>query len=91
MLAAVSERASSALSIPVALRARFAEEEEPEVGSSSSCERSKPRDFLTADFAVLGAARAEDSSAAKRASFSAFLRAASCFFCSASSLREGGG
>lgn len=75
--------------MPVALRAVRAEDEEV-VGpllSSSSWERSRPRVFLTACFEFLGAVVfVEDSSAARRASFSAFLRAASCFFKSASSL-----
>ena len=89
--AEVKERASRALSIPVALRAGAAAVEEEGVGKeSSSCERSRPRVFLTAVLAPapLGVERASCSSAARRASFSAFLRAASCFFCSASSLED---
>lgn len=70
--------------MPVALRAES--EEERLLVSESSWERSRPRVFLMAVLEVLGVARAEDSSAARRASFSAFLRAASCFLCSASSL-----
>ena len=69
--------------MPVALRAGLAVDDE----GSSSWERSRPLPvFLTAVFEFLGAARASFSSAARRASFSAFLRAASCFFCSVSSL-----
>ena len=79
------ERASRALSIPVALRAALPFEVEDE-GSSSSEERSRPLVFLTAVLVFLGVGRASFSSAARRASFSAFLRAASCFFASASSL-----
>lgn len=79
------ERASRALSIPVALRAGFALDADEE-DSSSREERSRPLDFLTAVLAFLGAERASFSSAARRASFSAFFRAASCFFASASSL-----
>lgn len=88
----VRERASRALSMPVALRAKFAlglsfvEEESGE----SRAERSRPRDFLVAvlAFAPLGVARASFSSSARRASFSAFFRAASAFLASASSLEE---
>ena len=78
------ERASRALSIPVALRAGFAFDADEE--GSSSEERSRPLDFLTAVLAFFGVGRASFSSAARRASFSAFFRAASCFFASASSL-----
>ena len=79
----VSDRASRALSMPVALRADGMEDEE----GSSSWERSRPLPvFLAAVLEFLGVARASFSSAARRASFSAFFRAASCFFCSASSL-----
>ena len=85
-LAEVSERASRALSIPVALRAGLAFEVEEE-GSSSREERSRPLVFLVAVLLFLGVGRASFSSAARRASFSAFLRAASCFLASASSLR----
>ena len=73
--------------MPVALRAPGALVEEE--GASSSCERSRPLVFLTAVLAFLGAARAfavSFSSAARRASFSAFLRAASALRASASSL-----
>ena len=86
----VSERASRALSIPVALRAPGAVEDADDEGSESSCERSRPRVFLTAvlAFAPLGVARASFSSSARRASFSAFLRAASAFLASASSLLQ---
>lgn len=80
------ERASRALSIPVALRAGLAFDDADEDGSSSSEERSRPLVFLTAVLAFLGVGRASFSSSARRASFSAFLRAASCFFASASSL-----
>ena len=71
--------------MPVALSAGLIVSE---VSGASSWERSRPRVFLTAVFAPapLGVARASFSSSARRASFSAFLRAASCFFCSASSL-----
>lgn len=73
--------------MPVALRAGLAVSE---VEGSSSWARSRPRVFLMAVFAPapLGVARASFSSAARRASFSAFLRAASCFFCSVSSLKQ---
>ena len=81
----MSERASSALSIPVALSAGLALEVDEE-GSSSSEDRSSPLVFLTAVLAFLGVGRASFSSSARRASFSAFLRAASCLFASASSL-----
>ena len=86
-LAEVRESASRALSIPVAFRAGlfFVTDEED---SSSREERSRPLVFLTAVLAFLGVERASFSSAARRASFSAFLRAASCFFASASSLRK---
>lgn len=63
-------------------------------GSSSSCERSRPRlgpaVFLTAVLDFLGAARAgsEASSWAARASRSAFLRAASAFLAASASLSE---
>ncbi len=55
---------------------------------SSSWERSRPLVFLVAvlAFAPLGVGRADFSSSARRASFSAFLRAASAFLASASSL-----
>ena len=81
----MSERASRALSMPVALRARLPLEVDEE-GSSSSEERSRPLVFLTAVLVFFGVGRASFSSAARRASFSAFFRAASCFFASASSL-----
>ena len=84
------ERASRALSMPEALRVGAALEEKEEEGASreSSWARSRPRVFLTAVFALapLGVARAVASSAARRASFSAFFRAASAFLASASSL-----
>ena len=84
------ESASRALSMPVALSARFAFELSfDEEGSGESREeRSRPRDFLVAvlAFAPLGVARASFSSSARRASFSAFFRAASAFLASASSL-----
>lgn len=89
----MSDKASNALSIPVALRALrglFG-------GSSleSSWPRSRFRDgaaevFLGADFVFLGLEGALRSSSARRASFSAFLRAASAFLDSASSLVGGG-
>ena len=84
----VNDSASSALSIPEALRSparRLAG------ASSSSCERSRPRDGV--DFFAaclppppLGLDGCEASSAASWASRSAFLRAASAFLASASSL-----
>lgn len=74
-----------ALSIPVAFRAAGLEEEEEEEGSSSWA-RSRPRVFLGAALEDFGVARSPFSSSARRASFSAFLRVASSFFCSASSL-----
>ena len=85
-LAEVRDRASRALSMPVALRAGFMEVD----GASSSWERSSPLVFLVAVLALapLGVARAFFSSSASRASFSAFLRAASAFFASASSLQR---
>ena len=70
--------------MPVALRAGSAFEVED---SASSWKRSSPFAFLTAALEFLGAARASFSSAARSAPFSAFLRAASAFFASASSLR----
>ena len=76
--------------MPVALRAGFAFEVPG--SSSSSWERSRPLVFLTAVLAFLGAARAlavSFSSAASRASFSAFLRAASAFLASSASLMVG--
>ena len=83
--------------MPEALRAAVDEDEE---GSASSWERSRPRetgagvaaeDFLVAVLALapLGVARWVDSSAARRASFSAFLRSWSWRLASASSLLEG--
>ena len=84
------ERASRALSMPDALSARFEVglSFDEEVSGASREERSRPRVFLVAvlAFAPLGVARASFSSAARRASFSAFLRAASAFLASASSL-----
>ena len=84
------ERASRALSMPDALSARFEIRLslDEEVSGASRAERSRPRVFLVAvlAFAPLGVARASFSSAARRASFSAFLRAASAFLASASSL-----
>lgn len=80
--------------MPVALRVGFVVEEEGGLveEEGSSWERSRPRDFLRADLALadLGVGRSDFSSSARRASFSAFLRAWSCFFCSASSLFFGG-
>ena len=72
--------------MPVALSAGLVFEEEEGSSSSSREERSRPRVFLTAVFVFLGVGRASFSSAARRASFSAFRRAASCFLASASSL-----
>lgn len=69
--------------MPVAFSAGLVFDEE---GSSSREERSRPRVFLMAVLVFLGVGRASFSSAARRASFSAFRRAASCFFASASSL-----
>lgn len=56
--------------------------------SASRAERSRPRVFFVAVLALapLGVARRAFSSSARRASFSAFLRAASAFLASASSL-----
>ena len=73
--------------MPVALRAGFTLFEVEAEGSESSWERSRPLVFLGALLEFLGVARASFSSAARRASFSAFLRAASCFLASASSLQ----
>lgn len=75
--------ASRALSIPVALRAGV---DVPVEEGESSWERSRPRVFLTATFAFLGAARASFSSSARRASFSAFFRACSAFLAASASL-----
>ena len=76
--------------MPVALREGFVFFDEvlgaADDDGSSSWERSRPLVFFTAVLEFLGVARASFSSAARRASFSAFLRAASCFFASASSL-----
>ncbi len=71
--------------MPVALRAN--EGVEGSVGSSS-CDRSRPLVFFWAAFALLplGVARAVDSSAARRASFSAFLAASARRLASAASL-----
>lgn len=88
----VSERASSALSIPEAVRELALGE------SSSSWERSRPREGA-ADFfwaclppppppPPLGLEGWAASSAARRESRSAFLRAASAFLASASSLYQ---
>ena len=88
MLSAVKPRASRAFSIPEALSAGPAFDE----GGSeeSSRERSRPRVFLVAVLALapLGLEGALRSSSARRASFSAFLRAASAFLASASSLER---
>ena len=82
------ERASRALSIPVACRSA------PfllvEVESRSPRSRV-PRDFLGAAFVAFGLDFCSASSAARRASLSAFLRAASAFLASACSLRNGVG
>lgn len=78
----VRDNASRALSMPVALSAAVLE-----LPVSSSCERSRPRVFLTACLEFLGAARAPASSSARRASFSAFLRACSAFLAASASLR----
>jgi hypothetical protein len=82
------ERASRALSIPVACNsAPFLFE-----GVESRSPRSRvPRDFLGADFEAFGLDFWEASSAARRASLSAFLRAASAFLASACSLKRVGG
>ena len=71
--------------MPVAFRAVGAGSGE------SSWDRSRgfAEDFLGADFVFLGRARAVDSSAARRASFSAFFREASRRFWVASSLLFG--
>ena len=72
--------------MPVALREGAVEAPAPEVeGEGSSWERSRPRVFLGAALDLV-CVRSEESSSARRASFSAFFRARSCFFCSASSL-----
>ena len=86
MLSAVKPRASRAFSIPEALSAGAAFDEGE--SEESSCERSRPRVFLVAVLALapLGLEGALRSSSARRASFSAFLRAASAFLASASSL-----
>lgn len=70
--------------MPVALRAGVEVEVEGE--GASSWARSRPRVFLGAVLAFLGEARASFSSSARRASFSAFFRARSAFFCSSASL-----
>lgn len=68
---------------------------EPPDDGASSCERSRPRDglpaFLTAVFAPapFGFEGCEASSSARRASFSAFLRAASAALSAAASLEIG--
>ena len=85
----VRDRASRALSMPVAFRA--AEDLELEDGplASSSWPRSRvPRDFFWADLALafLGVERWADSSSARREAFSAFLAAAAARLASASSL-----
>jgi hypothetical protein len=79
----VRDKASRALSMPVALRAV-----EEVVESESRAERSRPRFFFRAVLAPapLGFDGWSFSSSARRASFSAFLRAASAFLFSASSL-----
>lgn len=74
--------------MPVALRAGVVlvlEEGEGE----SSWERSRARVFFGAVLLFLGRGRVSFSSAARRASFSAFLRAPSAFFCSSASLAGG--
>lgn len=83
----VSDNASSALSIPVALR-----EVVLVLGLSSSCVRSRPLDGV-ADFfapalfpAALGLEGSDASSAARRAAFSALRRAASAVFSSVAAL-----
>lgn len=84
----MSESKSRALSIPVALS-------EPGLalgsGPPSSCERSRPRVFLTAVLALapLGLDGWEASSSLRRASFSAFFRAASAAFSAAAALLIG--
>ena len=81
-----SDRASRALSMPLAFTdvSRLEEEEE----GASSPERSSPRDCLAPvlpfDDPLLGS---EASSSARRASFSAFLRAASAALLAVASLR----
>lgn len=86
------DKASSALSIPVALRAFRG----VLLGGSSSSRLSRlsfregaAEVFLGAVFVFLGLEGALRSSSARRASFSAFLRAASAFLASASSLGIG--
>jgi len=80
----VRERASRALSMPVALREGAGESES---NWASRDARSGPRGFLAADLeADLGVVRWDFSSSARRASRSAFLLAASAFLFAASSL-----
>ena len=80
----VRVRASRALSIPVALReARFLSFFED---GASRPERSRPLDFFAGAFFALPLLGREASSSARRASFSAFLRAASACLAAAASL-----
>lgn len=82
----VRVRASRALSIPDALSVGAILSEGSE---GSSCERSRvPFVFLVAvlAFAALGVERCDFSSSARRASRSAFLRAASAFLSASASL-----
>lgn len=73
-------KASSALSMPEALRA-------PGFVSNDPSAESMPRDFFSAFGALpLGLVGNEASSSRRRASFSAFLRAASAAFSAAASL-----
>jgi hypothetical protein len=80
----VSERASRALSMPVALREAPFDDE----GSSSWPRSSVPRVFFSAFFALpaLALVGREASSSFSSASFSAFLRAASAALAAAASL-----
>lgn len=79
----VRDKASRALSIPEALMS--------EGLSSSSCERSRPRAFLTGAFDFLGPLTGLlASSSASRAAFSAFFFSASAAFAAAASLRAKG-
>lgn len=79
----VISRASRALSIPVALSAPGFASKEPSAESMPP-----PRGFFSAlGFLPLGLEGREASSSRSRASFSAFLRAASAAFSAAASLR----
>lgn len=97
----VRERASRALSMPVALRVGaglllllVVVEEGVVSDEGSNWERSRvPLVFLGAVFALafLGVERCDFSSSARRASRSDFLRAASAFLSASASLERKGG